>query len=76
MNDVVKCMELLKIPLRVEKTKTKVIKTANQKKGKYPEEPMRSQSQNYQTASSAGKCGQSSCDWLREGCEFSAPITE
>ena len=32
------------------KTKAKVITTTNQKKGKYPQEPRRSQSQTKQTA--------------------------
>ena len=33
-----------------KKKKTKVITTANEKKGKYPIEPMRTQSKNEQTA--------------------------
>ena len=36
--------------LCVVKNKTKVITTANEKKGKYPIEPMRTQSKNEQTA--------------------------
>ena len=43
--------------LCVVKNKTKVITTANEKKGKYPIEPMRTQSK-------------FESDWLREWCEF------
>ena len=35
--------KFVRLSIESRKTKTKVIKTANQKKGKYPEEPMRSQ---------------------------------
>ena len=69
--------------IECSKSKTDVITTANQKKGKYPEEPMRNQRKNSHTASSAGNAGDQfvifvnfAYDWSREWYEFSGPITE
>ena len=69
-------IELFSIDCR--KTKTKVIPTANQKKEKYPREPMRTQSKTDPNALSAGKRGRPSLDWFwfcillveREGASF------
>lgn len=48
-----------------DKTKTKVLSVANQQKGKYPNEPIRTQSKTKQTAQSAGKHGRPCRDWCK-----------
>ena len=61
------------------KTETEVITLANQKKGTFSGEPMRTQGKNKQTAQSAADqlvIGVSlAFDWLKEWREFSGPIT-
>lgn len=65
--------------IKSRKSKTKVITTAGQKKGKYHKEPMRTQRKTKQTAQSAGKRGKTQAiksrlvQVLRE---LSGPITE
>ena len=65
------------------KTKTKVITTANQNKGKFHKEPMRIQSeyvkqpQLRESVSNQVEIGFSfASDWLRGWHKFSKPITE
>ena len=42
-----------------------IVFKASQKKGKYPEEPMRTQGKTNQTVQCAGKRGQPSRDWFQ-----------
>ena len=57
--------------IKCQKTKTKVITKANQNRGKYLLEPMRTQSKTDQTAYSAGKRGQPNRDWFSFAYDWS-----
>ena len=68
--------------IECHKTETEVITSANQKKGTFSGEPMRTQGKNKQTAQSAGNAADQlvigvslAFDWLKEWREFSGPIT-
>ena len=71
------CLLQERVSIERRKTKTKVITTADQKRGRYHLEPIRILNKTNQKASDRFMIGFSlASDWLREWCEFSGPITE
>ena len=72
-----------RLSIERRKTKTKVITTADQRRGRYHLEPIRILNKTNQTAYAREKASDRfmigfslASDWLREWCEFSGPITE